>query len=66
LSFFFFLFFGQLSFNTKAEAIAFANKNGWKYQEEAEEQDCILYKPGRWTYDDNFLPHRVSDGFFLL
>lgn len=49
----------QLHFNTKEDAIAFADRNGWAY-EVLRETSKSNRAPGFTAYKDNFLDKRVS------
>lgn len=49
----------KLNFNTSEEAVAFASKNGWKYQVHKETSKSTV-TPGTHKYKYNFLPNKVS------
>ena len=48
----------QLSFDTKEDAINFANKHGWKYEVKSEHVSRVV-PGGTQTYADNFLSKKV-------
>lgn len=49
----------QLNFDTQEDAVAFAKRNGWKYElKEATSKSNI--PPGTYLYKHNFLDKRVS------
>ncbi len=50
----------SLPFDSREEAVAFAVKNGWKYDEEEDPAD-ITVEPGSQSYSDNFLSLRTQD-----
>jgi hypothetical protein len=51
----------QLSFDTKEDAIAFAERNGWKYEVlAASSSHSSMQPPGTNKYKHNFLSRNVS------
>lgn len=52
----------KLSFETKEAAIAFAERNGWKFEVKAETSKTNT-TPGTYLYKHNFLDKRVSFSF---
>jgi NADH dehydrogenase (ubiquinone) Fe-S protein 4 len=49
----------KLNFDTQEAAVAFANRNGWKYEIRAETSKTNT-PPGTYLYKHNFLDKRVS------
>eukprot|EP00607_Mallomonas_marina_P010180 CAMPEP_0182421342 /NCGR_PEP_ID=MMETSP1167-20130531/6692_1 /TAXON_ID=2988 /ORGANISM="Mallomonas Sp, Strain CCMP3275" /LENGTH=180 /DNA_ID=CAMNT_0024598381 /DNA_START=264 /DNA_END=806 /DNA_ORIENTATION=- len=48
----------KLNFDSSEEAVAYATKNGWKYEVSASQEGRIT-KPGSVAYADNFLPKKT-------
>lgn len=48
----------KLTFDSEAEAVAFAEKNGWKYETRAPCAETTV-EPGTFSYSHNFLPKKV-------
>lgn len=55
----------KLSFETKEAAIAFAERNGWKFEVKAATSKTNT-TPGTYLYKHNFLDKRVSFFLFLF
>ena len=49
-----------MTFDTKEDAIYFAEKNGWKYEVSVATTGRAI-EMGTYSYSDNFLPRRVSN-----
>jgi NADH dehydrogenase (ubiquinone) Fe-S protein 4 len=49
----------KLNFDAQDDAVAFAKKNGWKYEVLAATSKTVV-EAGTYTYAENFLPKRVS------
>ena len=57
----------QLSFDTREEAVAFAERNGWKYELIADtSKDMMDLPPGTNKYQHNFLSRKVRVGWVRL
>jgi NADH dehydrogenase (ubiquinone) Fe-S protein 4 len=48
----------KLTFNSQEEAVAFAEKSGWKYETRAPTSEYVV-EPGTFNYAQNFLPKKT-------